>query len=112
MFGADTILDLVGSFADGNAATKKTQTRNFMYIPFQLLPYVLRQNFTPKAVSLGLECRLLHDLFLAAATFTTGNAVPVTLQDKTELGLDPTLRLFAVINNCCPIILHVQLPAL
>ena len=39
--------------------------------------------------SLGLECHPLLDFLLAAATLTTGNAVPVTLRDETKLDLEP-----------------------
>ena len=49
---------------------------------------------------------------MAEVTFTTGNNVPVTLQDDTDLGVNPPLRLFDVINHRQQTILYVQLPAL
>ena len=122
LFAADSNADLVGPFVAGAAATKKTQTRNSMYIPFTLLSYLIGKKLTPKAAihilvpvmsSLGIECPPLIDFLLASATFTTGNDTnPVTLQDDTDLGLDPPLRLFSVINYRRQSILYVQLPAL
>ena len=101
LFAADSNADLVGPFVAGAAGTKKPQTRNSMYIPFPLLSYVIGQNLTPKAAihilvpvmsSLGIECPPLIDFLLASATFNTGNDTnPVTLQDETDLGLDPPL---------------------
>ena len=43
LFATDVSLDLVGSFTAGAASTEK---RDYMYIPFPLLPYVLGQNKT------------------------------------------------------------------
>ena len=120
IFSGDASVDLVSPFADGDAATKKSQTRNLMCIPYLLLPYVIGQNLTIKAAihilvpvmsSLGFECWPLLDFLLAAATFTTGNDILVTLLEDIDLGLESPLCLFDVINYQ-QTILYVQLPSL
>ena len=114
IFAGDASLDMVCPFTAGMAATKT----NSMYILFVLIPYVIGQNLTPKTAiqvlksvmsSLGLKCKPLIDFLLVAATYTTGNRLPATIQDDTELGVEPPLRLFKVINHCRQTILRVQL---
>ena len=77
-----------------------------MFIPFALILHVMGQNLTPKSAirilvpmmaALGLELPTLMDFLLAACTKTTDNNPPVTVQDKSEVGVEHNLqRIFKV----------------
>ena len=95
-FSNDEALDLVGPYNDSSQFTKKITTRNSMFLPFALVPYVIGQILTPKAAvqvlvrvmtALGLELPQLTRFLLAACTKTADNHPPVTVQDETEVGL-------------------------
>ena len=115
-------LDLVGPYAERDAFTKKITTQNSIFIPFALIPHVMGQNLTPKAtvrilvpvlVALGLDLPTLTDFLLAACTKTNDNNQPITVQDKSEVGVEHNLHhIFKVGTSRKKHILYHQIPSL
>mmetsp|Transcript_31582 Transcript_31582/g.35346 ORF Transcript_31582/g.35346 Transcript_31582/m.35346 type:complete len:444 (+) Transcript_31582:725-2056(+) len=93
-----------------------------MFLPFALVPYVIGQTLTPRAAvqvlvpviaALNLELPQLTHFLLAVCTKTEDNHPPVTIQDKTEVGLiHNRQRMSKDDNSCWSNILHKQLPSL
>ena len=121
-FTTTETLDHFGPYEEGAPFTKKITTRNAMFIPLNLIPHVMGQNLTPKSairilvpvmVALGLKLPTLMDFLLAACTKTADNNPSVTLQDKSEVGMEHNLqRIFKVGKSRKKYILYHELPSL
>ena len=94
-----------------------------MFLLFALIPHMMGQNVTPKFVirilvpvmnALGLELPQLTDFLLAACTKTTNdNNPPVTVEDKSEVGVEHNLQPIFKVNNSRKLhILYEQLSSL
>ena len=62
-FTTNETINIVGPYVAGKALTKNTTTRNTMFLPFILFPYVMGYNLTPKS-AIRILVPVMHSLGL------------------------------------------------
>jgi hypothetical protein len=89
----DESIELFPTIADGAAQCETVKTRKAMYIPYELVPYVLEKNLSPRqafmvlhpvmeAAGLLTACKPLVDYLRVAGTLPTVGLAPEVIHDK------------------------------